>query len=64
MPIKFTGTIHGVSGLKRGDKFIVNGLPAGYQNSGFFQVTAIKHIIDGMIWKTEIEGGFRREMSK
>ena len=64
MPIKFTGTIHGVSGLKRGDKFIVNGLPAGYQNSGFFQVTAIKHIIDGMMWKTEIEGGFRREMSK
>ncbi len=64
MPIKFTGTIHGVSGIKRGDKFIVNGLPAGYQGSGFFQVTAIKHIIDGMVWKTEIEGGFRRELSK
>jgi len=64
MPIKFTGTIHGVSGIKRGDKFIVNGLPKDYENSGFFQVTAVKHIVDGMVWKTEIEGGFRKEMSK
>lgn len=64
MPIKFTGTIHGVSGIKRGDKFVVNGLPKAYEGSGFFQVTAVKHIIEGMIWKTEIEGGFRREMSK
>lgn len=64
MPIKFTGTIHGVSGIKRGDKFKVKGLPKGYEDSGFFQVTAVKHTIDGMVWKTEIEGGFRKELSK
>ena len=37
---------------------MVTGLPAGYSN-GFFQVTSVKHVIDGMLWKTEIEGGFR-----
>jgi hypothetical protein len=59
MPIKFSFTIHGVSGIKRGDKFRVNGIPSAYEKTGFFQVTSVKHIIDGMIWKTEIEGGFR-----
>lgn len=64
MPIKFTGTIHGISGIKRGDKFKILGLPKGYENSGFFQVTAVKHSIEGMIWKTTIEGGFRKELDK
>ena len=59
MPIKFSFTIHGVSGIKRGDKFRVNGIPSAYERTVFFQVTSVKHVIDGMIWKTEIEGGFR-----
>ena len=59
MPIKFTFTIHGVSGIKRGDKFKVNGIPTQYQNNGFFQVTAVKQIIEGQLWKTEVEGQFR-----
>lgn len=60
MPIKFTGVMHGISGFKRGDKFIVKGLPKQYENTGFFQVTAVKQTIEGMLWKTEIEGGFRK----
>ena len=60
MPIKFTFTIHGISGIKRGDKFRVNGIPKKYSDSGFFQVLSVKHTIDGMIWKTEVEGGFRQ----
>jgi len=59
MPIKFTFTVHGVSGIKRGDKFKVNGIPTQYQNNGFFQVTAVKQIIEGQMWKTEVEGQFR-----
>ena len=59
MPIKFTFTIHGISGIKRGDKFKVNGIPKAYEKTGFFQVLSVKHVIDGMIWKTEVEGGFR-----
>jgi len=60
MPIKFTFTIHGVSGIKRGDKFKVLGLPANYETTGFFQVTSVKHTITDMMWKTDIEGSFRQ----
>jgi DUF2075 family protein len=59
MPIKFSFTIHGVSGIKRGDKFTVSGIPRAYEQTGFFQVTSVKHTITDMIWKTEITGGFR-----
>jgi len=59
MPIKFSFTIHGISGIKRGDKFAVSGIPRAYEQTGFFQVTSVKHTITDMTWKTEIEGGFR-----
>ena len=59
LPVKFTFTIHGVSGIKRGDKFKVIGIPRQYEENGFFQVTSVKHTIDGMLWKTEVEGGLR-----
>jgi hypothetical protein len=59
MPIKFSFTIHGVSGIKRGDKFQVLGIPKAYEQTGFFQVLSVKHTITDMIWKTEITGGFR-----
>jgi hypothetical protein len=59
MPIKFSFTVHGVSGFKRGDKFKVRGIPTQYENGGFFQVTAVKQIIEGQMWKTEVEGQFR-----
>jgi len=59
LPVKFSFTIHGVSGIKRGDKFKVIGIPQQYEKNGFFQVTSVKHTIDGMLWKTEVEGGLR-----
>jgi hypothetical protein len=58
MPINFSFKIHGISGIKRGDKFKVNGIPSAY-DSGFFQVLSVKHSIEGMLWTTEITGGFR-----
>ena len=61
MPIKFTFSIHGVSGIKRGDKFGVLGLPRNYETTGFFQVTAVKHTISDMMWKTDVEGSFRQQ---
>jgi hypothetical protein len=61
LPIRFTFTVHGISGIKRGDKFVVNGLPNKYgKENGFFQVLSIKHVVDGMLWKTTVEGGFRQ----
>lgn len=59
LPINFTFVIHGISGIKRGDKFKVNGIPEKYKD-GFFQVLSVKHTIDGMLWKTEITGGYRQ----
>jgi len=59
LPVKFSFTVHGVSGIKRGDKFKIIGIPKQYEENGFFQVTSVKHTIDGMIWKTEVEGGLR-----
>jgi len=58
MPINFSFSIHGVSGIRRGDMFRVNGIPSMYRN-GFFQVLSVKHIIDGTTWKTEVTGGYR-----
>jgi hypothetical protein len=59
LPINFSFSIHGVSGIKRGDKFRVNGIPEKYKD-GFFQVLSVKHTIDGSTWKTEVTGGYRR----
>jgi hypothetical protein len=61
LPIRFSFTIHGISGIKRGDKFTVNGLPDKYnKENGFFQVLSVKHVVENMIWKTTVEGGFRQ----
>lgn len=62
LPITFSFTIHGVSGIKRGDMFTVNGLPSMYnKNVGFFQVLSVKHTVENMIWKTTVQGGFRQK---
>ena len=58
MPINFSFSVHGISGIRRGDMFKVNGIPTMYKK-GFFQVLSVKHTIDGMMWKTEITGGYR-----
>jgi len=63
LPVTFSFKIHGISGIKRGDKFKVKGLPKQYQN-GFFQVTAVKHSVSGMKWETDVEGGFRNQLFK
>lgn len=59
MPINFSFKIHGVSGIKRGDMFKVNGIPEKYKD-GFFQVLSVKHSLDGMVWTTEVTGGYRQ----
>jgi hypothetical protein len=58
MPINFTFKVHGVSGIRRGDMFKVNGIPSMY-NNGFFQVLSVKHSLQGMEWTTEVTGGYR-----
>jgi hypothetical protein len=60
MPISFGFRVHGISGIARGQKFKVNGIPSQYED-GFFQVLSVKHNIDGMMWTTEVEGGYRQK---
>lgn len=59
IPINFTFTVHGVSGVRLGDTFAINGLVGSYSEGGFFQVTSVKHSISGMVWTTSITGGWR-----
>ena len=57
LPIKFTFTIHGISGLKVGDMFRVTDLPKKYAKS-VFQIIQIEHDIADL-WKTKVEAKIR-----
>ena len=59
LPIKCSFTVHGISGINRGQKFLLRGIPDKYQNNGFFQITSVKQVVSGMMWKTEVTGEFR-----
>lgn len=59
IPINFTFTVHGVSGVRLGDTFAVAGIVGSYSEGGFFQVTSVRHSISGMVWTTSITGGWR-----
>lgn len=63
LPVRVTLTLYGISGIRRGDMFRVNGIPDSFNSGGFFQVVSIKHIVSDMVWKTVIEGAFRRYMT-
>ena len=57
--LKYSFEIHGNSGIAHGDNFNIIGIPSVYAKTGFFQVTNVEHNIDGMMWKTSIEGQYR-----
>ena len=62
LPLTFSFTVHGLTGIKRGDKFRVIGLPKIFTKKAFFQVTSIKQTIDGSTWQTDVEGRLRRSI--
>lgn len=59
LPITYTFTVHGVSGIVHGDTFNVDGIPAKYKTGGFFQVMDVTHQVSGMGWTTTVKGDFR-----
>ena len=59
LPINLTLKMHGVSGVKRGDKIKIDALPIQYKTGGFFQVTGITQTLNEDYWTTEIKGTFR-----
>jgi uncharacterized protein YjaG (DUF416 family) len=60
LPIKYSFTILGNSGIQRGDTFHISGIPSKYSDHGIFQVSAVEHSIQGMRWETTIEGLYRQ----
>jgi hypothetical protein len=61
LPIKYSFTILGNSGIRRGDTFNIDGIPAKYKNRGIFQVTEVEHSISNMRWETTVTGQYRQE---
>jgi hypothetical protein len=60
LPIKYSFTILGCSGLTRGDIFVVYGIPTKYSEHGVFQITEVEHIMNNMTWKTNIQALYRQ----
>jgi hypothetical protein len=60
LPIKYSFTILGTSGIRRGDMFNIVGIPEKYKKYGLFQVNSVEHSIEGMKWTTAIEGLYRQ----
>ncbi len=60
LPIKYSFTILGTSGIRRGDMFNIVGIPEKYRKYGLFQINSVEHSIEGMKWETTIEGLYRQ----
>ena len=60
LPIKYSFTILGNSGIRRGDTFKIDGIPRKYAEKGLFQVQAVEHSLSGMTWETTIEALYRQ----
>lgn len=61
LPIKYSFTILGTSGIRRGDTFNIIGIPNIYRQQGLFQVINVSHQISGMNWTTTVEGQYRQK---
>jgi hypothetical protein len=61
LPIKYSFTILGKSGIRRGDTFNIIGIPEKYEKHGLFQVTQIEHTIQDMKWVTRVQGEYRQQ---
>jgi hypothetical protein len=60
LPIKYSFTILGNSGIRRGDTFNIDGIPSKYKDHGLFQVVEIEHSISDMKWTTTVTGQYRQ----
>lgn len=61
LPIKYSFTIMGKSGIRRGDTFNILGIPQKYANCGLFQVTEVEQTIQDMKWTTRVQGEYRQQ---
>ena len=59
LPIHYTFKTLGISGVRFGDTFKIQGIPDKYAKNGIFQVQQIEHSLTDMLWTTTITGAFR-----
>jgi hypothetical protein len=61
LPIKYEFTMFGTSGIRRGDTFNIDGIPAKYKEHGLFQITQVEQSISDMKWTTKVLGEYRQQ---
>jgi hypothetical protein len=60
LPITYQFKTLGVSGLRRGDMFVIDGIPVKYKNNGVFQITQLEQVVEGSLWTTSVTGKYRQ----
>jgi hypothetical protein len=60
LPITYQFKTMGVSGLRRGDMFVIDGIPTKYKNNGVFQITQLEQTVADSMWTTSVTGKYRQ----
>ena len=60
LPIKYSFKTLGISGLRRGDMFNIDGIPSRYKERGLFQITELEQIVSDNKWYTNVTGEYRQ----
>jgi hypothetical protein len=60
LPIKYSFKTLGISGLRRGDMFNIDGIPSKYKQRGLFQITELEQTVSDNRWYTNVTGEYRQ----
>ena len=60
LPIKYSFKTLGISGLRRGDMFNIDGIPSRYKERGLFQITELEQNVSDNKWYTNVTGEYRQ----
>jgi hypothetical protein len=64
LPITYTFKTMGVSGMRRGDMFVIDGIPSKYKLNGVFQITELEQTVQDSLWTTSVTGKYRQFIQK
>jgi hypothetical protein len=60
LPITYRFKTMGVSGMRRGDMFVIDGIPSKYKVNGVFQITELEQSVQDSLWTTFVTGKYRQ----
>lgn len=60
LPITYRFKTMGISGLRRGDMFVIDGIPDKYKKNGVFQITELEQSVSDSLWTTSVTGKYRQ----